>query len=285
MLSAVVADFRRMPGVEIVTLLDDDARFGDVAAGCDAVLVIAPEFDDLLLRRSQTVLDLGVRLLGSSPEAIRLTADKLATAGCWQEHGVPHPRTVWHDLIAAIPFAPPLVLKPRHGAGSLATFLVRDAAEMPRMMAEARVEWPDGEFIVQQYVEGAAASVALLISPTQSVALLPARQHLSNDGRFRYEGGSLPLPEPLAIRARTLAQRAVAGITGLQGYVGVDLVLSDGGDYAIEINPRLTTSYIGLRRRCRQNLAEEMLRIMRGESIGPLTWIDGDVQFHVGVTP
>jgi predicted ATP-grasp superfamily ATP-dependent carboligase len=146
-------------------------------------------------------------------------------------------------------------------------------------LAEARTEWPEGDFIVQHQVEGLAASVALLISPTQVIPLRPAWQHLSNDGRFRYEGGSLPLPEPLAIRAAALAQRMVAGTGGLQGFVGVDLVLGDSGDFAIEINPRLTTSYVGLRQCCRQNLAEEMLHILRGESIGPLAWLDDEVRW------
>ena len=38
-------------------------------------------------------------------------------------------------------------------------------------------------------------------------------------------------------------------------------------DYLIEINPRLTTSYLGLRRACEQNLADAMLRCVRGETL------------------
>ena len=272
MLSAIVADFRRLPDIEVVTLLDDDACFRDLAVSSDAVLVIAPEFDHLLEIRTQMVLDLGVRLLGSTPQAIRLTGDKFATSQRWQTLGVSQPATVLHNPAMSIPFAPPWVLKPRFGAGSQATFLLRDAAELRRVLADAAAEWPAGDFIVQQYVEGVAASVSLLMSPTEAIPLLPGRQHLSSDGRFRYEGGALPLPEPLATRAAALAQRAVAGIAGLQGYVGVDLVLSDGGDYAIEINPRLTTSYLGLRQCYRRNLAECLLRILRGKPVGPLNW-------------
>ncbi len=42
--------------------------------------------------------------------------------------------------------------------------------------------------------------------------------------------------------------------------MGVDLILGDV-DAVIEINPRLTTSYVGLRRACRQNLAEWILKV------------------------
>jgi predicted ATP-grasp superfamily ATP-dependent carboligase len=276
MLEAIVADFQRLAGIEVVTLLDADARFAKSAASCDWTLVIAPEFDDLLLSRSQTVLDVGGRLLGSLPGAIHCTADKLEMARIWRRRGVRHPQTE-----SAWDVALPCVVKPRHGAGAQATFLVCDGADQERVWRSFCNEWPHGDFIVQQYVAGQPTSVALLIGKAQTIPLLPARQHLSGDGRFHYEGGSLPLPKPLADRAIELALRAIAGIDGLQGYVGVDLVLGDGGDdYAIEINPRLTTSYLGLRQLCQQNLADLILRLAQGETIVAPTWHAGEVRFE-----
>jgi predicted ATP-grasp superfamily ATP-dependent carboligase len=56
-----------------------------------------------------------------------------------------------------------------------------------------------------------------------------------------------------------------------RGFVGVDLVLghaSDGSeDVVIEINPRVTTSYVGLRRALEQNLAELMLDVVQGTAV------------------
>jgi predicted ATP-grasp superfamily ATP-dependent carboligase len=279
MLDAVCADFGRIPGVEVVTLADQ-RRFYETAASCDWTLVIAPEFDDQLHDLSQAVLDSGGRLLGSRPIAIGLTGDKLATADYWRRRGLRHPRTELLDPEAFASFPPPWVMKPRYGAGSQATFLIRNCDDGMGVWSPAFHECGDGEFIVQQYVRGQAASVALLIAPGQTIPLLPARQHLSNDGRFRYQGGSLPFPSPLADRAIRIALAAVAGIDGLQGYVGVDLVLgADGDDFAIEINPRLTTSYIGLRQLCRGNLAELMLKGARGEAMEPPLWAAGDIRF------
>ncbi|HZZ78667.1 MAG TPA: ATP-grasp domain-containing protein [Gemmataceae bacterium] len=128
------------------------------------------------------------------------------------------------------------------------------------------------DLILQAFVVGQSASVSLLIGAHQTIPLLPARQTLSQDDRLQYLGGALPLPAPLAERATALALQAVADIADLRGYVGVDLVLGDDGDFTIEINPRLTTSYLGLRQVCRANLAELMLRCARDESIEPPTW-------------
>ena len=277
MLDAAVEDFQQLPDAEVVMVTRVD-QFHETAARCDWTLVIAPEFDNLLRDLSQIVLDVGGRLLGSLPDAIELTGDKLATARVWQRRGVAHPRT---DTLNAVRFLPPWVVKPRHGAGSQATFLIRDAADWEHTLQAARQEWPRGELLWQLYIAGQAASVALLIGPKQTIALLPARQHLSSDGRFRYEGGSLPLPKPLADRAVRVALEAVKGIEGLHGYVGVDMVLGENDvDYAIEINPRLTTSYIGLRQLCRQNLAELMVHCIRGEKIEAPTWKAGKVQIR-----
>ena len=125
--------------------------------------------------------------------------------------------------------------------------------------------------------------MAFLCGPRGQVPLLPTFQLLSDDGRFKYFGGELPIPDHLTARAVKLAYAAVACVPGLRGYVGVDLVLGDADDgsrdYAIEINPRLTTSYIGLRMLADFNIAEAMLRIASGEEFGALTWKPGRVRF------
>ena len=75
----------------------------------------------------------------------------------------------------------------------------------------------------------------------------------------------MPLDAPLARRAVDLATKAVGALAEPFGYLGVDLVLgadvNGRDDVVIEINPRLTTSYIGLRAAASHgvNLAEAML--------------------------
>jgi predicted ATP-grasp superfamily ATP-dependent carboligase len=125
--------------------------------------------------------------------------------------------------------------------------------------------------------------VACLVGPQRIVVLPAALQHLSEDGRFRYEGGSLPLTGPLGARAQRLAERAVRAVPGLLGFVGVDLILGhadDGsGDAVIEINPRLTTSYVGLRRMARFNLAEALLAVVQDTLLPELTWSQESIRF------
>jgi len=145
-------------------------------------------------------------------------------------------------------------VKPRDGAGSQATRLGHLPAE----------SW-SGPLIAQEFVDGFAASVACLVGPAGVFPLAPCEQRLSEDGRFHYLGGRLPIEPDLAARAAAVAVAAVACVPGLAGYVGVDVVLgNDGRDWAIEINPRLTTSYVGLRRLAVGNLFAAMLEVAGG---------------------
>lgn len=302
MLSAVLDDFRRLPNLCVETLLsaedvspvpdgvqvhrtepsEVEATFRARARHADFTLVIAPEFDDLLESRSRWVVQEGGTLLGPSPPAIRLTADKLTLAQHWLGRGVPTPVTqALNDAVPGNWF--PVVCKPRCGAGSTATFRAQHPMEVPDQLAVRREEYA-GEMIVQPLVRGQPASMAAIVGRQGMVPLRAASQRLSEDGRFHYLGGAAPLTPSLAERAQRLTLSALDGIHGLAGYVGVDLILGraeDGSeDRAIEINPRLTTSYVGLRRLAETNLAELMLMAATGQGLPSPRWRDGRVEWN-----
>ena len=238
---------------------------------------MAPECDDVLPERLRWVEEAGGRSLGSTVEAARLAGDKLRLAGLLRERGVPTPYSVAWPAEAS---SYPAVCKPRHGAGSQATFLVRDEGELRRAAGQARAEGWDGGLIVQPFVPGEPASVAFLIGPGRRLALPAVAQHLSADGRFHYRGGRLPLAAESAERAASLAARAVDAVGGLRGYVGVNVVLGStaDGDAAMEINPRMTTSYVGLRALSRFNLAGALLAVAGGRE--PPSWEWGTEQVY-----
>lgn len=275
MRDAVAEDLRRIEGAEVVVC--PEGADGPVPCGAGWWhLFIAPETDGVLAGLAEPRS--GGFLLGSSGEALRLTSDKLALADHWRGCGVRTPATSAREPTPCEAF--PVVWKPRDGAGSTDTFLIRDRFELASALA---VRDPNRQMILQEFVPGRAASVAFLCGPREQIPLVPTLQTLSGDGRFKYEGGELPIPTELAERAVAVGRAAVGCVPGLVGYVGVDVVLGaapDGSDdRAIEINPRLTTSYIGLRALADFNIAEVMLRVAAGGAAGALRWKPGRVRF------
>jgi predicted ATP-grasp superfamily ATP-dependent carboligase len=253
------------------------------AGSADYSLIIAPETDGILATYCQWVEAAGGRLLGPCSHAVQLTGDKLALAKWLGERGISTPSTFsisqW-DGGKALPF--PRVVKPRHGAGSLATFVLQSQSEMANCLRIVEEEGWRGEMIMQPLLPGNAASVACLAGPSGTWVLPAAAQTLSDDGRFRYLGGRIPLEPALCRRADEIARRIAASNAGFQGYFGMDLLLGDSPeqDAVIEINPRLTTSYIGIRALARFNVAKAWLSIVQGHGPPLFQWHAGAVVFN-----
>ncbi len=267
---ALVEDFAALHAIEVVMTLDarfpdepgpwrvvrvgpgeERATFERLAAEVEAVALIAPETDGVLLERARTIERVGGRSLGSSPEAIALTADKCALGTLWQERSLPTPpgRRVRPSESLPHDFPYPAVLKPIDGAGSASTFYVASPAGLP---PEVGQELPEG--LLQPFMGGSPLSAAFLIVPvekpvTESAYLIGiGRQWIRiREGRFTYQGGCVPYPYRVPVG---LIRRALRVVRGLAGWVGVDFLWDEAREELtlLEINPRLTTSYVGWRR-------------------------------------
>lgn len=302
MLEAIVADFGKLPGVEVLTLPQDwdceRTAIQRLASAADGTLVIAPEFDGILTSRCQWVEAIGGKLLGPASSAVVFLSDKWNLYQTLTAWGVPMPETFLatkcgrdNTLPRGCGTAPEVragsrqthgeaagwVLKPRWGAGSVG---------VQRWTPSNQVA-ATGPMLIQRHCPGLPASCALLVVQGRSVIRCPsARQFLGGETGFAYEGGEVPLPEALDERVARLLDPLLPRllhIPGLRGYIGVDLILgeeADGsGDVVIEINPRLTTSYLGLRALSRTNLAEAMLEAAAGTKPPALHWLPGQARF------
>lgn len=257
-----------------------------IAELVDGVIIIAPEFSQLLAQRVELLESLGSRVLSPNSEWVRLCSDKHRTCEHLTQHGVRAPRGLSFLQLRSSHLSSdlfPAVLKPNDGAGSQFVQLLGSPAEIRDCELSAAGSWR-----LEKYHPGLPVSVSLLAGPRGFIALQPCTQHLSDDARFTYRGGVTPLPSQLAARAKTLALAAAATLPLTKGYLGIDMVLgsAENGsqDVVIEINPRLTTSYLGLRQACEQNLAEAMLKWAAGEPV-ELSWRPQTFEFAVPADP
>jgi predicted ATP-grasp superfamily ATP-dependent carboligase len=310
MLAAAIDDFSRCGPDRVLTTLDrrlrgcaavarigertdvtwiespaDERRlFQEFAAQAEATLVIAPETGGCLLERRRLTDAAGGRFLGPSADAIDLCGDKLRLCEHLTRHSLPTLTTTAYDFSDSCSDYPfPIVVKPRDGAGSINTYVIRDPEDLHRRRDELVARFADAghEPIVQPFVEGRSLSTAALIGPDPNrIEIFPlGEQRLSHDGRIHYCGGRIPavdLSPQLARDAVELVRGACRSLLGLSGFVGFDLIATPVSPQVrlVEINPRLTTSYVGYRRVTSDNLAARLL----GVETEPIEW-------HVSPSP
>ncbi len=152
------------------------------------------------------------------------------------------------------------MLKPIDGTGSEQVELIEDWDSFcpPRQPDRWRIE---------SYVPGTSVSVSALCGPRETKLLHPTGQVFDRSPFGNYIGGIFPLDPNIAGRASELAERTIEALPSTRGYIGIDMLISFDSrsqDCVVDINPRLTTSYLKLREIHPENLAIETLRIARG---------------------
>ncbi len=262
--------------VEVVTLVagQNKAAFDALVGRVDAAWLVAPETGGCLARLAGRVERQRRTLLGPGAAAIRRASNKAALPRRLTSVGVRHPATCVlragaDPVSAGKAVGYPLVVKPARGAGCSGVCLARNARELFRCIAWSRRTSGRSALLLQQYVPGVAASVSLLADGRRAVPLTVNAQSVCTRFTFSYRGGVTPLDHPLAWRAVDAALRTCRVLPGLRGYVGVDLVLAKSEAYVIELNPRLTTAYLGVRIALDENVAGLALQACAGSVPSP----------------
>lgn len=294
MLTALVKDLASLDGIEIVTTRDKrlsplgadaevltidepDAfwpRWTELIRSADAVWPIAPESGGILSRICELAVEAGRRLLASDPQSVRLTSSKLATARHLSKAGIPSVPTAPLRNGENFRKASAWVVKPDDGAGAANTLLFDAAGKLDGWM----VSNPNSDMILQPYVSGPATSLSLLCRDGAAWLLTCNEQLIEIAGNeFRYRGFIVGGREARRAEYQPIASAVAAAIPGLWGYVGVDLIDGPDGPVVLEINPRLTTSYAGLRDAAGVNPASLVLDLLKRQI--------PDIQRPLQITP
>jgi predicted ATP-grasp superfamily ATP-dependent carboligase len=261
MLRALIQDLSELPGIDVFTSRDprlpplpgietivplpgEDvfALFGRGLRLADAVWPTAPETDGTLERLARAALVRGAGLLGCLPDGVRLTASKRTTARALRAAGIPAVPTFAHaDRLVAAPG--PWITKPDDGAGCEDTEL-----HPGWTAARARLAVEPARLVAQPWIDGGSLSLSVVCDHGVARLLCCNRQEVGvRGGRLSLDGLLVNAVADRDGLFSALAGRVAAAVPGLSGYVGIDLVAGSAGPVVLEINPRLTTSYCGLR--------------------------------------
>lgn len=266
-----------------------------LACECDLAIVIAPEIDGLLERVLDQLQTAGARLANCRSPFLRAACDKRLTAELLVEFGVLHPATcplsdltdAWLDQHESS--SGRWMMKPYDGAGcdALKIFSGQDLrGSYPSLKCTSHAN----RAIIQPFVEGTSYSRSAIVDRagdwhwlplvTQDFEQVSAAANGTSGMELKYLGGRV-LPSDAAsyldahaglrfnidVLNQTLTHAVTALGAGAMGWVGVDLVYSDGAWIVIEINPRLTTSMLGLARASHDRVLDQLVRACVGQRV------------------
>ena len=259
-------------------------------AMADAVFLIAPETDGVLHYLTQIASlqpqglsaqnnstkadDAGVKgklVLGCGLDAILTTSDKMATylalklagiatinsftADYWIEHEAHihenSEETAW-------------LAKPNDGAGCEATIYFNDAENLIDWLNQNKKQ---NTHIVQPFQAGTPASISCVMHQGRAQLLSCNKQIIDiNNHILSFKGVLVNGMREYWQAFEHIANQVAKAIPGLAGFVGIDVIVQQDSITAdqgllnqilvVEINPRLTTSYAGLRESIGVNPAE-----------------------------
>ncbi len=222
-----------------------------------AVYFVAPESDQTLQRLVEYTENSGGISLNCRVDAIETAANKMATYETLKKAGLAFPETLMMSVNESIQQIRrtirncefPLVFKPLKSIGCQGLSVANNENQVKAAVDKIKRESSNGFFLVQKLLFGVAASVSLISTGREAMPITLNQQLLtleSPDSGSSYCGGVVPLHHSLERKAIEAGRKAVESAKGLVGYVGVDMVLTRNDPIIVEINPRLTTSYVGL---------------------------------------
>lgn len=260
-------------------------------------IFIAAENNNNLYTITKILEDNDVSVYTSSSEACLIASDKSLTYEKISNN-VPQPRTFrfkidpkgyWKRAITNLhekwqaedPLTPlKLIIKPLIGVDCENIVIIEDIGDLSYDLEE--IFPPGSRIIVQEFIDGIDVSVSLICKDNKAYPISLNKQfvELKND-KGTYIGGKLPFESQFKKEAFEIAKNACESVEGLNGFVGVDLLISnDEKDiypvYLLELNSRFTTPYVGLKKIANFNIAKT---IMEGNIQDIDISFDGEVEF------
>lgn len=275
MLNALVSDCQQIENCEITLTLDSriDCQFDDVkvivinpdmdytqviqqhALQSDKTWIIAPESGEVLANIMALMRQLGVSTVNCDEHSIRLCADKLQCDKYLSDIGVATINTLSrHELHA---YYQAVVIKRRDGVGCEGMKICASGRAALDYINDS--ELSNDAWYVQPYIEGQHKSLSLICLNGAAKVLSVNAQIMSFKNQVKLMS-CMTNVQSISPEIEVLANTIASALPGLKAYVGVDLIETENTCFVVDVNPRLTSSYVGLRQCLIDNPADIILQ-------------------------
>jgi predicted ATP-grasp superfamily ATP-dependent carboligase len=230
----------------------------------DAVWLIAPETGGILKKLTQMAEKPKLNglqeplILGCGLASIEVTSKKMATYLALEAAGIPSiptytlenwPKSHWIWLA-----------KPNDGAGCSDAACFNNPDDLEDWIEDNHKQLTH---VIQAFQPGDAASISCVMRHGKAQLLSCNTQYIEiNNQMLSYTGGVVNGMRDYWLQFEFIANKTAKALPSLAGYVGIDVIVDDDEIIVVEINPRLTTTYAGMRESIGVNPAELVINTL-----------------------
>ena len=255
--------------------------FEDVMAIVDAeqpVGVIVQLGGQTPLKLARALEAAGVRILGTSPEAIDIAEDRGRFGRLLADLDLPHApwgvATSFDEAKeAAGRIGYPVLVRPSYVLGGRAMEIVYDDAMLARYIETAAQVSPAHPILIDRFLEDAIEVDVDALSDGTDVYIGGVMEHIEEAGIHSGDSACVLPPHTLSraqINEIAAATKKMALALGVQGLLNVQYAVRAGQIYVLEANPRASRTVPFVSKATGVQLAKAAARVQAGESLSAL---------------
>ncbi|MBT3258729.1 MAG: carbamoyl-phosphate synthase large subunit, partial [Deltaproteobacteria bacterium] len=220
----------------------------------------------------------GVKIIGTSPEAINLAEDRDQFRIMMRKLGIPQPEsgmasTLEEALEIADRIGYPLMVRPSYVLGGRGMEVVHDAEMLKHYMAAAVDVSPERPILIDKFLENAIEAEADAISDGTDAYVPAVMEHIELAGV--HSGDSACVIPPISIAAKHLDTiyeytRRIAIELNVVGLMNIQYAIADDTVYILEANPRASRTVPLVSKVCNISMARIATQLMLGKKLADL---------------
>ncbi|HWR97658.1 MAG TPA: carbamoyl-phosphate synthase large subunit [Candidatus Methanoperedens sp.] len=220
----------------------------------------------------------GVKILGTSPDAIDLAEDRDRFRAMMERLGIPMPEsgmatTVAEALAVAARIGYPLMVRPSYVLGGRGMEVVHDEEMLRHYMAQARGVTPERPILIDRFLSDAIEAEADAIADGTDAFVPAVMEHIERAGI--HSGDSACVIPPVSIPPKHLATieeytRRIAVALKVVGLMNMQYAIERDVVYVLEANPRASRTVPLVSKVCNIPMAKLATRVMLGAKLADL---------------
>ncbi|GLC27563.1 carbamoyl-phosphate synthase large subunit [Roseisolibacter agri] len=233
----------------------------------------------------------GVRILGTSPDAIDIAEDRRRFEELARELGLTQPpngtaTSVEESVAIANRVGYPVLVRPSYVLGGRAMEIVYDEASLREYFTRAVQVSEDRPVLIDRFLEDAYEADVDAVSDGERVVIGAVMQHIEDAGIHSGDSACVLPPyilteqDQATMREQTVALARKLGVVGL---INVQYAMRDGQVYVLEVNPRASRTIPFVSKAVGVPLASVAARVMLGETLEQIGYTQEIVPHYVAV--